>query len=71
MPGPGAVVVTKTAPAAPMQQDGSPAVGPDYEPDRDCGNCGFERPEDGEACDYCGGYNTGPRFDPRLMTRNL
>jgi hypothetical protein len=44
-----------------------PALGPDYVPGRDCGNCGFELVSDVSSCLSCGTLNTGPTFDPRLL----
>jgi len=40
-----------------------PLLGPEYVPDRDCGNCGFEKPSAG-PCLSCGTTNTGPAFLP-------
>jgi hypothetical protein len=40
-----------------------PLLGPDYVPERDCGNCGFERLAEG-PCPTCGTLNTGPTFVP-------
>ena len=44
-----------------------PALGPNYVPARDCGNCGFELASDIGSCSHCGTSNTGPNFDPRLL----
>lgn len=41
-----------------------PQVGPDYDPDRDCGNCGFELETGTAQCPHCGSSNTGPVFRP-------
>ena len=41
-----------------------PLLGPDYVPERDCGNCGFERPSMAGPCPTCGTLNTGPAFIP-------
>jgi hypothetical protein len=41
-----------------------PLLGPDYVPERDCGNCGFERPSTAGPCQTCGTLNTGPAFIP-------
>jgi RNA polymerase subunit RPABC4/transcription elongation factor Spt4 len=41
-----------------------PQVGPDYDPDRDCGNCGFEKDRGADQCPHCGSANTGPVFRP-------
>ena len=41
-----------------------PELGPDYLADRDCGNCGFERPAEGTPCANCGSSNSGPVFRP-------
>ena len=44
-----------------------PALGPDYVPGRDCGNCGFELGESKDECSRCGSTNTGPTFDPSAL----
>lgn len=41
-----------------------PQVGPDYDPDRDCGNCGFAVEPGVSPCPHCGTGNTGPVFRP-------
>lgn len=45
-----------------------PLPGPNYEPYRDCGNCGFALVEAEDGCGACGSRNTGPVFDPTLLT---
>lgn len=45
-----------------------PALGEDYVPGQDCGNCGEPlRLRDG-LCELCGSRNTGPSFDPSLLS---
>lgn len=44
-----------------------PALGPDYVPGRDCGNCGFELGESKDECTRCGSTNTGPSFVPAAL----
>jgi len=41
-----------------------PALGPDYESVRDCGNCGFDRPSGAGPCKHCGTENVGSTFVP-------
>lgn len=41
-----------------------PLLGPDYDPARDCGNCGFELTAGAPECLHCGTSNMGVAFVP-------
>ena len=41
-----------------------PLLGPDYDPQRDCGNCGFDLGGATGECAHCGTRNTGASFIP-------
>lgn len=41
-----------------------PLLGPDYDPQRDCGNCGFDLKGATDECSNCGTRNTGASFIP-------
>ena len=41
-----------------------PAIGPDYDPARDCGNCGFDLEGAPAPCKHCGSANVGSQFIP-------
>lgn len=66
-PTPSPPLVAAGVPAAgpPAGLPRGPVPGPDYQADRDCGNCGFPRPTDPDsACSRCGSTDTGPDFHP-------
>ena len=50
--------------AAGLQLPRGPALGPDYDPKRDCGNCGFDLKGASASCEHCGTTNVGPQFIP-------
>jgi|AACY02.2.fsa_nt_gi hypothetical protein len=55
-------------PPAPPGLPRGPTLGEDYIPGQDCGNCGEPlRLQDG-TCSLCGSRNTGPTFNPALMS---
>lgn len=41
-----------------------PLAGPEYDPTRDCGNCGFEITDRAAPCPHCGSASTGLVFTP-------
>lgn len=45
-----------------------PALGEDYVPGQDCGNCGEPLQLRDGVCALCGSANTGVTFDPSLMS---
>ena len=58
------LLVAEASPQGALDLPRGPLLGPDYVPERDCGNCGFERSSTEGPCPTCGTMNTGPAFVP-------
>jgi predicted amidophosphoribosyltransferase len=65
------VIPGMSTPPVPQPTQGlprGPELGEGYIPEQDCGNCGVPLNLQDGTCSMCGSRNTGPTFNPALMS---